>query len=86
MIGLILIYSFAVFPYVPQDSPPNSPSDIISGPYIPISECISGSHLKDTSFLTCDVNNATALYKNSLKNDNNLPPQVNWETFPSLSE
>jgi len=40
-----------VFQYESQESPPTSPTSTISGPYIPISECISGRRLNDTSSL-----------------------------------
>ncbi|XP_029155808.1 protein daughter of sevenless [Nylanderia fulva] len=40
-----------IFPYESQESPPTSPTSTISGPYIPISECISGRRLNDTSSL-----------------------------------
>lgn len=49
----IFIYIlFTVFPYESQESPPTSPTSTISGPYIPISECISGRRLNDTSSLS----------------------------------
>ncbi|XP_011503557.1 PREDICTED: GRB2-associated-binding protein 2-like isoform X2 [Ceratosolen solmsi marchali] len=35
-----------------QESPPISPTSTISGPYIPISECISGRSLNDSSSLS----------------------------------
>lgn len=41
----------SVFQYESQESPPTSPTSTISGPYIPISECISGRRLNDTSSL-----------------------------------
>lgn len=41
-----------VFPFESQESPPISPTSTISGPYIPISECISGPSLNDTSSLS----------------------------------
>lgn len=37
-----------MFQYESQESPPTSPTSTISGPYIPISECISGRRLGDT--------------------------------------
>lgn len=37
-----------LFQYESQESPPTSPTSTISGPYIPISECISGRRLGDT--------------------------------------
>ncbi|XP_066583586.1 protein daughter of sevenless isoform X2 [Prorops nasuta] len=40
-----------IFPFESQESPPISPISTISGPYIPISECISGRRLTDTSSL-----------------------------------
>lgn len=40
-----------MFQYESQESPPTSPTSTISGPYIPISECISGRRLNDTSSL-----------------------------------
>ncbi|XP_012543648.1 GRB2-associated-binding protein 2-like [Monomorium pharaonis] len=40
-----------MFQYESQESPPISPTSTISGPYIPISECISGRRLNDTSSL-----------------------------------
>ncbi|KAH0951079.1 hypothetical protein HN011_001692 [Eciton burchellii] len=40
-----------IFQYESQESPPTSPTSTISGPYIPISECISGRRLNDTSSL-----------------------------------
>lgn len=43
---------FLVFPFESQESPPVSPISIISGPYIPISECFSGPRLNDTSSLS----------------------------------
>lgn len=43
--------TFLVFQYESQESPPTSPTSTISGPYIPISECISGRRLNDTSSL-----------------------------------
>jgi hypothetical protein len=43
---------FTVFPFESQESPPISPTSIMSGPYIPISECISGPRLNDTSSLS----------------------------------
>lgn len=44
-------FNFTVFPFDSQESPPISPTSIMSGPYIPISECISGPRLNDTSSL-----------------------------------
>ncbi|XP_018344167.1 PREDICTED: GRB2-associated-binding protein 2 [Trachymyrmex septentrionalis] len=41
-----------MFQYESQESPPTSPTSTISGPYIPISECISGRRLNDTSSLS----------------------------------
>ncbi|KAL0099935.1 hypothetical protein PUN28_019985 [Cardiocondyla obscurior] len=41
-----------IFQYESQESPPTSPTSTISGPYIPISECISGRRLNDTSSLS----------------------------------
>ncbi|XP_015118367.1 GRB2-associated-binding protein 2 isoform X1 [Diachasma alloeum] len=41
-----------LFPFESQESPPISPTSTISGPYIPISECISGKRLNDTSSLS----------------------------------
>nr|KAF7387632.1 hypothetical protein H0235_018354 [Vespula pensylvanica] len=41
-----------MFQYESQESPPISPTSTISGPYIPISECISGRRLNDTSSLS----------------------------------
>ncbi|XP_034934032.1 GRB2-associated-binding protein 2 isoform X2 [Chelonus insularis] len=38
-----------LFQFEPQESPPISPASTISGPYIPISECISGRRLNDSS-------------------------------------
>jgi hypothetical protein len=32
-----------------QESPPTSPASTISGPYIPISECISGRSINNSS-------------------------------------
>ncbi|XP_076619370.1 daughter of sevenless [Colletes latitarsis] len=40
-----------MFQFETQESPPISPTSTISGPYIPISECISGRRLNDTSSL-----------------------------------
>ncbi|XP_043514413.1 GRB2-associated-binding protein 2 [Frieseomelitta varia] len=40
-----------MFQFESQESPPISPTSTISGPYIPISECISGRRLNDTSSL-----------------------------------
>ncbi|KAK0079766.1 hypothetical protein PV325_000857 [Microctonus aethiopoides] len=40
-----------LFQFESQESPPISPTSTISGPYIPISECISGRRLNDTSSL-----------------------------------
>ncbi|KOC66855.1 Protein daughter of sevenless [Habropoda laboriosa] len=40
-----------MFQFEAQESPPISPTSTISGPYIPISECISGRRLNDTSSL-----------------------------------
>ncbi|XP_011684522.1 PREDICTED: protein daughter of sevenless isoform X2 [Wasmannia auropunctata] len=40
-----------MYQYESQESPPISPTSTISGPYIPISECISGRRLNDTSSL-----------------------------------
>lgn len=39
-------------PFESQESPPVSPISTVSGPYIPISECISGRSLNDTSSLS----------------------------------
>ncbi|XP_012288174.1 GRB2-associated-binding protein 2 [Orussus abietinus] len=41
-----------MFQFESQESPPISPTSTISGPYIPISECISGRRLNDTSSLS----------------------------------
>ncbi|KAG7198194.1 hypothetical protein KM043_005606 [Ampulex compressa] len=41
-----------MFQFEPQESPPISPTSTIYGPYIPISECISGRRLNDTSSLS----------------------------------
>ncbi|XP_058804375.1 GRB2-associated-binding protein 2-like isoform X2 [Phymastichus coffea] len=41
-----------IYPFESQESPPISPASTISGPYIPISECISGRSLNDTSSLS----------------------------------
>ncbi|NP_001135927.1 daughter of sevenless-like [Nasonia vitripennis] len=41
-----------MFPFESQESPPITPTSTISGPYIPISECISGRSLNDTSSLS----------------------------------
>ncbi|XP_078048909.1 uncharacterized protein LOC144476153 [Augochlora pura] len=41
-----------MFQFETQESPPISPTSTISGPYIPISECISGRRLNDTSSLS----------------------------------
>lgn len=41
-----------VCPFESQESPPISPISTVSGPYIPISECISGRSLNDTSSLS----------------------------------
>ncbi|CAL7937043.1 unnamed protein product [Xylocopa violacea] len=38
-----------MFPFETQESPPISPTSTISGPYIPISECISGRRLNEIS-------------------------------------
>ncbi|XP_043289355.1 GRB2-associated-binding protein 2 [Venturia canescens] len=40
-----------LFQYESQESPPTSPTSTISGPYIAISECISGRRLNDASSL-----------------------------------
>ncbi|XP_047370470.1 proteoglycan 4 isoform X3 [Vespa velutina] len=48
----VYIYIYIVFQYESQESPPISPTSTISGPYIPISECISGRRLNDTSSLS----------------------------------
>lgn len=47
-----LMLNFSVFPFDSQESPPISPASSMSGPYIPISECISGPRLTDTSSLS----------------------------------
>ncbi|XP_020293309.1 GRB2-associated-binding protein 2 isoform X2 [Pseudomyrmex gracilis] len=44
-----------MFQYESQESPPTSPTSTISGPYIPISECISGRRLNDTNFLSSNL-------------------------------
>ncbi|XP_011498451.1 PREDICTED: GRB2-associated-binding protein 2-like [Ceratosolen solmsi marchali] len=41
-----------IFSFESQESPPISPTSIMSGPYIPISECISGPRLNDASSLS----------------------------------
>lgn len=41
-----------MYPFESQESPPVSPLSTVSGPYIPISECISGRSLNDTSSLS----------------------------------
>ncbi|KAF7987525.1 hypothetical protein HCN44_003287 [Aphidius gifuensis] len=43
--------------YETQESPPISPTSTISGPYIPISECISGRRFNDTSSLNSGIIN-----------------------------
>ncbi|XP_017879365.1 GRB2-associated-binding protein 2 isoform X2 [Ceratina calcarata] len=45
-----------MFQFESQESPPISPTSTISGPYIPISECISGRRLNDTSSLNSATN------------------------------
>ncbi|KAJ8674765.1 hypothetical protein QAD02_010551 [Eretmocerus hayati] len=51
-----------IFPYESQDSPPLSPTSIISGPYIPISECFTGPSLNDTSSLSSAITESNNNY------------------------
>lgn len=52
------MFLLTVFQYESQESPPTSPTSTISGPYIPISECISGRRLNDTSSLSSALGQA----------------------------
>ncbi len=71
----------------------------MSGPYIPISECISGPRLTDTSSLNSALDNyevsrrhapspprsPTTDAESVITDDEWAPPlpNVNWDTFPS---
>ncbi|XP_032453821.1 GRB2-associated-binding protein 2 isoform X2 [Nasonia vitripennis] len=50
------------FTFETQESPPISPTSSMSGPYIPISECISGPRLNDTSSLSSSTAQAIDNY------------------------
>lgn len=71
---------------------------MISGPYIPISECISGPRLTDSSSLSSATDNdssrrfvpspprsPTTDAESVITDDEWAPPlpNVNWDTFPS---
>lgn len=51
-----------MFQFEAQESPPISPTSTISGPYIPISECISGRRLNDTSSLSSTLGQSAEQY------------------------
>ncbi|XP_015593344.1 GRB2-associated-binding protein 2 [Cephus cinctus] len=51
-----------MFQFESQESPPISPTSTISGPYIPISECISGRRLNDTSSLSSTLGHGPEHY------------------------
>lgn len=51
-----------MFQFETQESPPISPISTISGPYIPISECISGRRLNDTSSLSSTLSQGPEHY------------------------
>ncbi|XP_057330706.1 GRB2-associated-binding protein 2 [Microplitis mediator] len=51
-----------LFHFESQESPPISPTSTISGPYIPISECISGRRLNDTSSLSSAISHGPEHY------------------------
>ncbi|XP_046624202.1 GRB2-associated-binding protein 2 isoform X1 [Neodiprion virginianus] len=64
-----------IFPFEPQESPPISPTSTISGPYIPISECISGRSLNDTSSLSSALGQNTEQYYDAPRKLAPSPPR-----------
>lgn len=59
---MFIVFFFIVFQFESQESPPISPTSTISGPYIPISECISGRRLNDTSSLNSTLGQSAEQY------------------------
>lgn len=66
---------FTVFQFESQESPPISPTSTISGPYIPISECISGRSLNDTSSLSSALGQSTEQYYDAPRKLAPSPPR-----------
>ncbi|XP_012255741.1 GRB2-associated-binding protein 2 [Athalia rosae] len=64
-----------MFQFESQESPPISPTGTISGPYIPISECISGRSLNDASSLSSAMGQGRAQFSDAPRWNAPSPPR-----------